>query len=507
MVSLKQDSSIPKTPFLRRKHHERVFLTPDDMPVSPSPDSAVGFSPWHRQYPTLNVQPIPIDGQLRRKPIPEHMIVSPHSGQTSPVGFPTLEPFFPVTMHTSIPISTSRQPSPLSISTPQSTSRASTAPTTPVSTQAWPPVEVGLLYSNFPDPCGFSGLNKGLFGRNFTTAPQLPPLNTDSTPFKAKKASARKVKASKIPTSMKKTPKIESVAEAIQSAASSADLTPSKAQKVLGKKAGAHEALYFNEVEIAKKKGYRKSRIPSALRSLSQFGLSGVKDEDFHGVLPNRPLLTTTPSPTRSGFPQISAPTNFVHGSGILRGQSPCNTTPEPSPATRSKSPRISAPYNHFHVSGSDLSTGESPRTNPWQPSPPHTPHALTSITEAYEPSKKPKAVARNERVLSKTPAVLRASDFNFFHGDSGKASGCNQSRSNDPRSPYNGSSTTPDQYGRRYPPNTTEDESLEKSPSTPSRLPMARKVYGKQVMKDVQARMTTPQHRSMLPLAGELNT
>lgn len=466
---------IPKLPFLRRNHHERVVLTPENKPMSPKQDSGVA-SPWHRDYPslskrcypTLDVQPIPIDLMLRRKPVPVQTTVAiTPSGQTSPVA--ALAPVLssPVSMQTStsIPLSTARQPSPLSISTPQSTSPVSTAPTSPVSSQASSSAKTRLLYSNFEDPCGFPGLNKGLFGRDSTSAPQLPPLDIDSTPLKS-----RKGKACNIPTPPKKRPKIEKVAQSSRSAAECSDATPSKAQKVLGRKIGPGEASQAKQVEIVKKSVDRKSRIPSIFRSLSKFGLSGVKDEDYHDALPNRPLLATTPSPTRSKFPLISAPSSFVH------------------------------------ASGSSILMGESPRTTPESPSPPHTPHTLSSISEANEPPAKPKAMARDENVTYKTPAVLRAADFNFSNEDSGKAEAF-QSRSKIPRSPNGGLSTTPDRSARRYLPEAQEDETSEKNFSTPSRLLLARKVYGKQAKDDVQAMMATPQHRSMLPTAGKTNT
>ncbi|TLD25694.1 hypothetical protein E2P81_ATG09351 [Venturia nashicola] len=458
MVASNQASRIPKARFFRRKHQERVVLTSDNMPLSPSPDSAVAFSPWHPNYPTLNVQPIPIDSQLRRKPVSEREMFSTSlSGQTSRAEFSTLESFSPVSMQTSNPISMSRQPSPLSTSTPESTSPVSTAPTSPCSTQAWAPVKTGLFYSNFPDPCGFSGLNKGLFGRDLKTIPRLPPLDMDPT--------------------------------------------PSKAHKVLGKKAGVHEALRVKEINTVKKTSDRKSRIPSALR---KSGFSGVKDDDYYDALPNRLLLATTPSPTRSKIPRTSTPKGFVHvsGSGISTSQSP-RSTPEPSPATpstgvRSKLPRSSAPYNFVHVSGCIASMKETFRTTLQPVSPPYTPHTLSSISGAQKPLAKPNAVTGDEQVIYKTPAVLRASDF--ANKDSGKA-GTSKSWLKIPRSPARGSTTATDRSAPRFV-HHVEEESF----STPSRLPLAREIHGKKVMQDVQAMVATPQHRSILPLAISAN-
>ncbi|TID16793.1 hypothetical protein E6O75_ATG09559 [Venturia nashicola] len=363
------------------------------------------------------------------------------SGQTSPAEFSTLESFPPVSRQTSNPISMSRQPSPLSTLTPESTSPVSTAPTSPCSTQAWAPVKTGLFYSNFPDPCGFSGLNKGLFGRDLNTTPRLPPLDVGSSPLKLKK-----VKSSNIPTTTKKTHKIETIAYHAPSITESPDPTPSKAHKVLGQKAGPHEALRVKEIKTVKKTSDRKSRIPSALRSLSKFGFSGVKDDDNYDAPPNRPLLATTPSPTRSEIPKISTPEGFVH------------------------------------VSGSGISTSQSPRSTP-EPSPANTPSTVFG-RRAQKPLAKPKAVTGDEQVIYTTPAVLRASDFT--NKDSGKAR-TSKSWSKIPCSPARGESV-----GGEFLNTFT--------------FPLTREIHGKKVMQDVQAMVATPQHRSMLPLAISAN-
>ncbi|KAE9967686.1 hypothetical protein BLS_006237 [Venturia inaequalis] len=457
MVSFLQDS-ILQTPFLRRNHHERVVLTPDDMPTSLSPDSAVAFSPWHQHYPslkprpssTLSFQPIPLDLQLPWKPVSIQT-----TGLTLPSGYS------PDSTQTSITVSTPRQPSPFSILSAQSASPVSTALTTPASTQAWAPVKTGLFYSNFPDPCGFSGLNKGLFGRDSTTAPQLPPLDTDSTPLKSRQA-----ESSTIPTTKKKTPKIENIPHFARLSSQSPDPAPSRVKKGLGKKAGPHDALRVKKVEIAKKKkADRKSRILPALRSLAKIGLSGVQDGDFDDALPNRHVLTKTPSPTRSKFPSFSTPANF------------------------------------FHVSRSGLSINESLRTAPESPLLSHTPHTLPALSEADGRIAKPKMVARDERVLYKTPTAPPASDSDFSNEDSGKPE-VFKSRSKIPRSPGDGSNMTPDRHGRRCLSDTPGEESSEKNFSTPSRLPVAQKLYGKKAVDDAQAMMATPQHRSMIPIA-----
>lgn len=316
-----------------------------------------------------------------------------------------------------------------------------------------------------------------MFGRDGIPAPQLPPLDTDSTPLKAKKGS-------KIPTPKKKTPMTEKVAQSARSAAGSTDSTPSKAEKVLGQKTGPGEALRVKEVEIVNKKQAkktsRKSRIPSLFRSL---GLSGVKDEEYCDAVPNRPLLTTTPSPTRSKFPKILAQYDFVHvsrhGDGHGNGQ---DSQPDASMDRSLRTTHDSEP-----------------------PSPSHTPRTLSSISESDDTplssisginSTRPK-FARNETRTYNTPAVFRAADFDFSNEDSGKAE-VFKSRSKIPRSPGSGSSTTP----------VRRQESIsELNFSTPSRLPLARKLYVEKATEDVQAMKATPQHRSTLPTIGKSNT
>lgn len=463
MVLSNQDSQIPQTPkisFWRRNHLERVVFTPNMIPPMPNQDSALASSPYHHHYPSLNSRAIPCSLPLCRKPVPvrttweesEFPISSSHNS--------------PVSMQTSIPISTPWQLSPFSISTPEPTSPVSAAPTSPVSTFASIPIKTGLLYSTFVDPCGFPGLNKAMYGRDGTPAPQLPPLETDSTPLKAKKGS-------EIPTLKEKTAKIEKVAQSARPALKSADTTPSKAEKVLG----PHEVLQVKKVEVVKaKKAACKSRIPSLFRS---FGLSGVKDNEYHDALPNCPLLTTTPSPTRSKFPKLLAPHGFVHvsqhGDGHDNGQD--------------SQPDIAL----------DRSLRMTPDSEP--PSPPHTPHTLSSISESDETPLSSMLGVTSTRTYN-TPADLRAADFDFFNKDSGQT-GDFKSRSKIPRSPGVESSTTPIRRHQMV----SEESVSESNFSKPSRLPLPQKLYCKQAMGDVQAITTTPQHRSTLPTTGTSNT
>ncbi|QDS68539.1 hypothetical protein FKW77_010906 [Venturia effusa] len=109
-----------------------------------------------------------------------------------------------------------------------------------------------VLHSKFADPAGFPGLNKSLFGRESTQTPQIPPLDTDSTPLKTKKSSTppRESESCNIPTPLKKTSNINTI-RCTRPPTTSPDPTPSKAERVLGQKIDPGEDLRAKEVEIS----------------------------------------------------------------------------------------------------------------------------------------------------------------------------------------------------------------------------------------------------------------